>query len=182
MTQRGIARRYATALYDVVRAGGDLARTREQLDAIAAMIAGHDELLRVIENPAIAASKKRAVIGAILDRAGGVMPELRRLLLMLAEHDRLSRVGDVATFFGERVMEASRVMPAEVVTAEPLTEQTRASLAAALGKATGSEVTIRERVDPAIVGGVVARVGSLVFDGSVSRQLERMRRRLLAEV
>jgi F-type H+-transporting ATPase subunit delta len=63
----------------------------------------------------------------------------------------------------------------------PLVGGSRAALAAALGRATGSAVTITERVDPGILGGVVARVGSLVFDGSVTHQLEKMRQKLLAE-
>lgn len=182
MTHRGMARRYAAALYDVVSERGTLAQAREHLDAMASLVASHAELSRIIDNPAIAAPKKRAMMSAILDRAGGPSTEVRRLILMLADHDRLALLGDVATLFAERVMQASRILPAEVVTAAPLTDQHRAALAAALGKATGGEVTITERVDPAIVGGIVARVGSLVFDGSVTRHLEKMRRRLLAEV
>jgi F-type H+-transporting ATPase subunit delta len=64
------------------------------------------------------------------------------------------------------------------VTAHPLTDGPRAAIVAALGRATGAEVTMTERVDPGLVGGLVARVGSLVFDGSVTRQLERMRQTL----
>jgi F-type H+-transporting ATPase subunit delta len=180
MTHRGIARRYAGALFDVISTSGDPARARRDLDGVAAVIRGHAELERVLENPAVAPQKKGAVMAAILDH-GDVVPEVRRLLLMLAERDRLLLVGDIATLFAERVMAASRILPAEVVTAAPLSEASRQKLAAALGRATGSDVTLTERVDPAIVGGVVAKVGSVVFDGSVTRQIEKMRQKLLAE-
>jgi len=182
VTHRAIARRYANALYDVLRKAGNLGRARQDLEAFADLVKGHDELVQVFENPAVPPLKKRAVVAALLERAPGVTAEVRRLLLMLGEQDRLAALDEISGMFAERVMAESRTMPAEVVTAEPLTDASRAALAAALGRATGSEITINERVDPAIVGGVVARVGSLVFDGSVSRRLEKMRQRMMAEV
>lgn len=181
MTLRGIDRRYANALFDVVSRGGDLSKARADLDDMAAVVAGHDELRRVLESPAVPAPKKRAVMSAVLDAAPGVMPEIRRTLLLMADNDRLALLGPVAARFGERVNLASKILPAEVTTAVPLAGESRAALAAALGRATGSAVTITERVDPGILGGVVARVGSLVFDGSVTHQLEKMRQKLLAE-
>jgi F-type H+-transporting ATPase subunit delta len=175
-----IARRYAAALFDVVEKNGTRERNRTELEGIAKLVADHEELEKVFESPSVPASKKRAVADAILTAAGGTAVELRRLLLMLADHHRLGLVGEISRSFSERAMQASRVMPAEVVTAAPLDADGRAALAAALGRATGSEITITERVDPTIVGGVVARVGSVVFDGSVTRQIERLRQKLLA--
>ena len=67
------------------------------------------------------------------------------------------------------------------MTAVPLADDSRAALAAALGRAAGAHVTMTERVDPSIIGGVVAKVGSVVFDGSVTTQLARMRQKLVAE-
>ena len=106
---------------------------------------------------------------------------MSRLLGLLADRDRLAMVADVADAFGERVMKAKRIVPAEVVTAVPLGEASRAALTAALGRAAGAEVTMTERVDPAIIGGVIAKVGSVVFDGSVTTQLARMKQKLVAE-
>jgi F-type H+-transporting ATPase subunit delta len=78
-------------------------------------------------------------------------------------------------------MEAAGVVMAELVTAAPLGDDREAALAHALGQATGHRVDVTGRVDESIIGGVVAKVGSVVYDGSVSRQLERMRQRLSAE-
>lgn len=181
MKLRGLDRRYANALFDVLSRGGDLVKARADLDAVVALVAGHPELCRVLESPAVPAQKKRAVMAAVLDAAPGTLPEIRRTLLLLADNDRLGILADVAQRFGERVNQASRILPAEVTTAVPLDGANRDALAAALGRATGSSVTITERVDPTILGGVVARVGSLVFDGSVTHQLEKMRQKLLAE-
>jgi F-type H+-transporting ATPase subunit delta len=124
-------------------------------------------------------ARKRALARAVLEVAGGVSDPVVRLVLLLADRDRLASLGDVAEFFSARAMQARHVVPAEIVTAVPLADGQRAALAKALGQVTGSEVTVTARVDPAIVGGVVARVGSVVFDGSVTRQIEKMKEKLL---
>ena len=78
-------------------------------------------------------------------------------------------------------MDVARVVRADLVTATPVDDHARGQIASALGKALDRQVTMAERVDPSIVGGFVARVGSVVFDGSVARHLERIRERLLRE-
>jgi F-type H+-transporting ATPase subunit delta len=101
-------------------------------------------------------------------------------MMLLAEQDRLALIGDVAEGFAERLRAAQKVVPAEIVTAVPLPDGRRAALAAALGRAAGLDVLVTERVDPAIIGGVVARVGGVVYDGSVARQIDRVREQLLS--
>ena len=181
MTARGIARRYAAALFDVVRKDGDIDRAAQELAAIKSAIAGHDQLRKVLESPSVPMPVKRRILDGVVAGAGGVSQETGRLLGLLAERDRLAMVPDVADAFAERVMREKKIVPAEVVTAVPLPDQSRAALAAALGRAADAQVTITERVDPSIVGGVIARVGSVVFDGSVTTQIARMRQKLVAE-
>jgi F-type H+-transporting ATPase subunit delta len=101
---------------------------------------------------------------------------------MMAERDRLGSVPDVAAAFTERLMAHRKVMDAQIVTASALPENQRAALAQALSSAVGAEVRLKESVDPSIVGGLVARVGSVVYDASLTRQLEKMRQQLLARV
>jgi F-type H+-transporting ATPase subunit delta len=176
---RGAARRYAHALFDVVPA--DRAdRVAADLQAFAAIVAGHDELRRVLETPTVPPQRKRVLVEALVDAGGGVADEVRRLLGLLADRDRLALVPAVAEVFATRVMESQRVVAAEVVTAAPLGVDARSQIAGALGRVTGREIRMEERVDPEIVGGLVARVGSIVFDGSVTRHLQRLRARLLA--
>jgi F-type H+-transporting ATPase subunit delta len=173
------ARRYAGVLFDVVEPRGASAKSAEELNAIAAAAASSAELQQVFDNPAIPPAKKRAVIDAIA-KAIGAGEEVRRLLGLLADRDRLDAVGEVSAAFNDRVMQARRQIQADVVTATPLSDERKAALASALGRAAACEVTIRERVDPSIIGGVVARVGSLVFDGSVLRQVERLKEQLVS--
>ncbi len=187
MTLRSIARRYAAALFDVTRRNGTEEQAGRDVAAVVALIHGHEGLRRALEAPSVPALRKKAVIEAVMAAAGRTGPgsqvgdESRRMILMLAERDRLAILPDVAQSFSERLMAAKRIVPAEVVTALPLADTSRASLAQALGRLSDAEVTITARVDPAILGGVVATVGSVVYDGSVAGQLERLKKKLIAD-
>ena len=178
MTLQALARRYAGALFDVARKSGGLEAAARDLSAIADLVAGHAELRRVFEAP-LPPAKKRAVLEAVLAAAGPGSPEVRRLLLLLAERDRLGLVPQIAAVFAEREMAVRRVLSADVVTAVPLGDARRAAVARALSRASGCDVTVHDRVDPSIIGGIIARVGSVVYDASLTRQLEKMRQRLL---
>ena len=182
MSARSLARRYAHALFDVLRKSGGAERAAADLGAIGAAVREHTELRSVFETPTVSIQKKSAIAQALLDAAGGTSPEIQRMVAMLAERDRLMLLPDIAEAYAELALEASRIMPAEVTTAAPMSDETRAALTRALARATGAEIRLTERVDPAIIGGVVARVGSLVFDASVANELERMRQRLRAQV
>ena len=178
MSDRSVARRYAAALFDVARKAGTTDRAGEELQALVRTVEGHDELRRVLETPAIPAHVKKEIVSSILKTSGGYSDEVSRLAVMLADRDRLGLLSQVQAVYAERLLEDKKIVPAEVVTASPLSDENRAALTRALGTATGREVQLTERVDPAIVGGVIARVGSLVFDGSVTRQLERLKQKL----
>jgi F-type H+-transporting ATPase subunit delta len=171
------ARRYAGVLFDVVEARGEAAKAVDDLEALAAAVASSAELRQVLDIPSVAPVTKGAIMDAIAGQLGAGA-EVRRLLGLLAARDRLRAIGDVAAAFTARVNSARRTVEADVVTATPLSDERRASLARALGDAAACHVTIKERVDASIIGGVVARVGSLVFDGSVLRQVERLREQL----
>ena len=179
MSLRTVARRYAGAIFDVAKKNGRLDRVEAQLDAFTRLVAERAELRRVFELLVVPPHKKRAVIEALLERAPEIDGEVREMLRMLADRDRLMLLPAIAAGFQDRLRQQRHIVPAEIVTAVPLPDTQRAALAAALRLASGSDITISEKVDAAIVGGVVARVGSVVFDGSVTRQLERMKQRLL---
>jgi F-type H+-transporting ATPase subunit delta len=181
VTAAGIARRYGAALFDVTRKAGTEERAGTELSTLASLVTGHAELRQVFETPALPPQVKRSVLTALVKQMDPISVELQRLLDLLAERDRLGMILAVAAAFTERLMKARKILPAEIVTAVPLSEANRTAITQALAKAVGSEVTITERVDPAIIGGVVAKVGSVVFDGSVTRQLERLGQRLRTE-
>ena len=106
---------------------------------------------------------------------------VRKLLLLLAERDRLGLLPDVTAAYQYRLMEHAKVVRAEIVTAIGLPADRVAALQQGLAQATGRQVQLESRVDPTIIGGAIARVGSTVYDGSVMRQLEKMKEALIGE-
>jgi F-type H+-transporting ATPase subunit delta len=182
MTNRGAATRYARALFDTTLAEGlDLEQTQKDLGEFARLVAGNDALQRVLTNPAIPVARKRGVIEQLIQviaRSGSLQPTLGKLLLMLAERDRLVILPDVAHVFDVRLMEHQNVVRARIVTAVALSPDRVTALAAGLTRATGRNVQVETQVDPAIIGGAVARIGGTVYDGSITRQLERIRESL----
>jgi F-type H+-transporting ATPase subunit delta len=180
MTSRAAARRYARALFDVSRAERlDVEKVSGELSGAAALLTGNEALHRVLVNPAIPAARKRGVIEQLL-ALSPVTPVLAKLLLLLAERDRLGLVPDLVEAYRARLMEHQQVVRAEVTTAAALPADRVTALQEGLARLTGREVQLDVRVDPSIVGGAIARVGSTVYDGSVTTQLEKIKERLIA--
>ena len=176
MTSRGAARRYARALFDVTKnEHKDLQKTQADLRGFATLVAESAALQRVLINPAIPAARKRAVVEQLLASVGTVEPAVAKTLLMLAERDRLAILPDLADVFDSRVLDDQHVVRAEIVTAAALPAERLAALGDGLKQATGRNVQIESRVDASLIGGAVARIGGTVYDGSITRQLERMR-------
>jgi F-type H+-transporting ATPase subunit delta len=184
MSSRAAAARYARALFDVARANasqgrsGDPAQVGADLYAFVSLVGGNDELRRTLINPALPPAVKTNIVAALLERQPLCEP-VSRLLHMLAERDRLALLPDIAEIYQERLLDYQQVVRAEVTTAVPLSADKEDALRASLAQATGRQVRLQTSVDPAILGGVVARVGSRVFDGSVARHLERVKAQLI---
>jgi F-type H+-transporting ATPase subunit delta len=181
MTSRAAAARYARALFDVVlRERGDLEWTRRDISSFAALVAQNAGLSHVLSNPAIPALRKRAIVEALLASAGGVSRPVGKLLLLLADRDRLMLLGEVAEAYQQRLMDHQKIVRAEVVTAVPMSSDRLRALEQSLARATGRQVQLSARVDPSIVGGAITRVGSTVYDGSVATQLLRLKEQLVS--
>ncbi len=182
MTLTAIARRYAGALFDVSEKQGSSAAARESLASVRALLADHADLKAVFASPAVSLQNKRKILDAVLAKTSGLSVEVTRLLAALADRDRLALIDAIGDAFEVRLLDRERIVHADVVTAVPLDADRAAALATALGKAVGCHVKIDARVDPLIMGGVIARVGSVVYDGSVARQLQKMKEQLASGV
>ena len=177
MSTRASAGRYARALLDVVVQDGNPEQVDQELTAFAALVARTPDLQKALTNPAIPVSAQRGIIESLLSRATLSSP-LPKLLLLLADRDDFSLLDDLAAIFHERLMEHLQVVRAEVTTAVTLSPERAAQFEQRLAQATGRRVTMTTRVDPALIGGAVARVGGVVYDGSVAMQLTKMKERL----
>ncbi len=179
MTNRTSANRYARALLDVaVKEQSDLQQIEGELAAFAELFKKYPTLEKVLLNPAVPVPRKRAAVTALTDRAGTV-PIVTKLLVVLADRDRLVLVPDLLALYRERLLDYQNVVRAEVTTATPLGADRAKAIEASLARVTGRTVTLATEVDPTIIGGVVARIGSTIYDGSVTRQLQKMKARLI---
>ena len=177
MSTRASAARYAKALFDVAIIESTPEQAEKELTAFSDLVRGHAELRLALGSPAVPAARKRAAVAQILDRLQPSSP-VRKLLLLLAERDRLELLPDLVSVFHERVMEHLKIVQAEVTTAAPLAPERVAQLQQRLGASIGRTVTLTTRVDPALIGGMVTRIGSTVYDGSVATQLAALQQRL----
>ncbi len=173
-----IASRYARALVDVVleqKINADIAR--QQLDSIVNAVHESPELRRVWESPAVSADQKRAVLDAIVKQTGVAKP-IRNFVAILIDHRRIAMLDDVARQFDSELNAQLGLAEAEVSSARPLSDEGKRQLESQLERLTGKKVRARYSSDPELLGGVVVRVGSTIYDGSVRGQLEKMKQEL----
>jgi len=182
MSSKTAAIRYARALFDVaLQERADLSMVEQELAGYDTLFDAQPSLKKILLNPAVPVPRKRAAIIQLAERAQ-TMPLVAKLLALLAERDRLVLLPELLASFRERLLDYQKVVRAEVVTAAPLADDKLQKIRSTLATVTGRSVTIQSKVDPSIIGGMVARVGSTIYDASVSRQLEKMRQRLIESV
>ena len=172
-----IANRYARALADVILARGEINVVSDELRDFAAMIGGHSELRELLANPVIPMERKRAVLDALLERTPMRETSTNFLKLLLA-NQRLHQLDHILKSLERELDSRSGVLGADVTTARPISDAEREQLRNRLGSMTGKDVRLKFEVNPDLIGGVVTRIGSVVYDGSIKSQLERMKEQL----
>ena len=182
MTNKTAATRYARALLDVgVKENADLEQVEQELAQFVDLFKQNPLLEKVLLNPAVPVPRKRAAMAELVARAkpAGIVG---KMLTLLADRDRLVLLPDLVASYRERLLDYRKIVRAEVTTAAPLGGDRAKALESSLARVTGRSVVLDTRVDASIIGGVVARVGSTVYDGSVTRQLEKIKERLVEGV
>jgi F-type H+-transporting ATPase subunit delta len=178
MTNKTAAMRYARALLDVaIKEQADLDQIERDLASVAALFAEYPALAHALLNPVVPVPRKRAAVAELL-AAGPVTPMVAKLVTLLTDRDRLVLIPDLLAGYRDRLLDHRNVVRAEVTTTASLPADRAKAIEASLSRSTGRTISLTTRVDPAIIGGVVTRIGSTVYDGSVARQLEKIRERL----
>jgi F-type H+-transporting ATPase subunit delta len=172
--------RYARAFADVVASAGlDTAALDRQMSDFLATWDGSTELRALFANPAVAAVEKVKILDK-LNAKLGLQKELRNLIAVLIDNDRIGQVRDVIEAYRLELQERMGIRQAEVVTARELSEAERGTLVAGIGKLAGARVEATFKLDKSILGGTVVRIGSTVYDGSVRGRLDRLKDALIA--
>ena len=173
-----IASRYARALVEVIleqHIDGETAR--QQLRSIVEAVHESIELRRVWESPAIPPEQKRAVLDAIVKQIGAVKP-IRNFMAVLIDHRRIGILDDIVRAFESELDAQLGFTEVEVSSARPLSAEEKRELEQRVERMTGKKVRTKYVANPELLGGVVVRAGSTIYDGSVRGQLEKMRQEL----
>ena len=181
MSLRPAANRYAKALFDVAIAEhADLAKIGNDLSEISDLLQQHRELLVAAQRGGVPDAARKGLIEQIADKVG-VTIQVKKLLVMLTQGRKLVLVKDLADAYRERLLAHQNIIRAEVTSAAPLSAEKAKALEDSLSQVTGKKVELQVGVDPELIGGVVARIGSTVYDGSVRTQLQRLRQELVEQ-
>lgn len=178
MSRETIARRYSTALADVVIATGATETVKSELAGWTELFFNSTDLQNVFSNPAIAHANKERVLDGLIAKVKPSKPTANFLKILL-QNGRLTEIGEINERFDEVLQERSGVVSAEITSARELPESERTEFKTNLERLTGKRVNINYAVNKEIIGGVVTRIGSTVYDGSVKTKLENLKEQLV---
>lgn len=179
MSDNTIANRYARALADVIIERREINEVVAELEQFAKLMGGHEQLRDVFASPVISLDRKRGVLKELLARLE-LRPTCSNFLQLMVENGRLHNLDQILRALTRDLNARSNIVSAEVTTARNITEQEKTTLRDKLKAATGKDVRLEFKTDAGIIGGVVTRIGSLVYDGSIKNQLNQMREKLIS--
>ena len=181
MSLRTSANRYAKALFDVaLEEKADLAQIDRDLAAAADMLKTSPDLALNLSRRSVTDAQRQSLMEAIA-KAMSLSPHVTKMMVLLGKSGRLDLVTELGHAYRDRLRAHQNLVRAEVTSAAPLSPEKTRALEESLAKVTGKKVEISASVDPDLLGGVVARIGSTVYDGSVKTQLEKMRQELVKQ-
>ena len=167
-----IAKRYARAYFALAQEQDRLLEAQTELSEFVTFLKGQSELSGVLYNPVFEIAQRKAILGSLLDKLEVSTP-LRSLLSILVDKNKIAYVDLVAENFSQLVDEAEGRMKVEIASATVLDESSLTELRNEFSRLTGKKVELEVEVDESLIGGIVARYGGMVYDGSVRTQLNR---------
>ncbi|UXN03047.1 MULTISPECIES: F0F1 ATP synthase subunit delta [unclassified Bartonella] len=174
-----VAQRYAGSLFDLASEANCVEAVEKELSSFAQVIAKNDDLQSLIESPVFSAEQQLAAIDSIANKAGlnGAGPKglTGNFLRVIADHRRLNKLPEIIKGFHILAARARGEVSAEVISALALTDVQEKELKAALSQVVGKDVALNVTVDPAILGGLVVRVGSRQIDTSLRTKLSSLK-------
>jgi len=173
-----VALKYARGLFAAGKEDGRFKEYGEELQRVAEFLKGQPEILEALESPIYPPDLKMEIVEEVI-KGLNVDEAVAKFLRLLVEKRRIQFIADIAVAYQQLLDEELGIARAEVRVATPLDEETQKALAEALSKKIGREVVLQVVEDPDILGGVVARVGDLVLDGSIRAQLEKFKESII---
>jgi F-type H+-transporting ATPase subunit delta len=174
MASGSLARRYAKAVFELGVAEGGLDKTGGDIRTLAKAMTESPELASTLASPAIRRADRKKVIDGLLQRIG-VVSSTRNFVYLLLDGERLSSLPAISRELDAMIEAKAGRIAAEIVSAKPLDPTQLSQITAALEKLSGKKITVSKREDAELLGGVVAKVGDTVYDGSLRTQLRTLR-------
>ena len=177
MSVQMIARRYGSALADVILERGEAKEIQHELQQWEEVLQSNSSLQEVFRNPTIALDQKRAVLNKLVDRTKP-RPTTTNFLKVLLQNQRLTELPEINRKLAEILDERAGMVAATVTTARPVEDNIQRSLEQRLISMTQKKVRLNFEEDPDLIGGLVTRIGSTVYDGSVRNHLQLIKERM----
>jgi F-type H+-transporting ATPase subunit delta len=177
LSSQTVARRYATALADVIVGRGEEHQIQAELSEWERMISQNTALMEAFSNPTVAYEQKGRLLNELIARTK-VRPTTANFLRILLKNQRLSELPQVNAKLAEVLDERAGMISAKVLSARPVSDSTKALLEEKLGQMTGKKTRLSFETDESLLGGIVTHIGSTIYDGSVRNQLRRLREEL----
>ena len=180
MSVETVARRYAAALADVVTKTNETDSVRAELKTWEELINSNADLQSAFSNPSISHVNKEKVLENLIERTkpGKTTANFLRILL---KNSRLTEISEINEKFSSVLEERSGIISAQVTSARPLSELEKTEFRTNLEKLTGKRIKLNFETDQTIIGGVVTRIGSTVYDGSVKTKLEELKQQMIGK-
>lgn len=180
MKDRKVAVRYAGALLSVLDDPSRATAADEFLTALARAMDESTQFRDLMMDPAVPRAGRKSVLRTLAEQKG-MPPQIANFLSTVADNNRLAALPTIAAVFHEMREESLGILPAEMTTAVPVSDELAERARATLQRVTGRKIRLTRQVDPALIGGAMTRIGSKVYDGSLRTQLDQLRRRMSQE-
>jgi len=178
MSNETVARRYATALADVIAKTGETENIKNELETWEAMMNGNGEILQVFLSPAFPQNQKEKVLESLIERTKPA-PTTANFLRVLLKNGRLGEISQINQKFSSILEGRSGGVSARIVSARLLSDTEKQELKSSFEKITGKRLSPSYEIDESIIGGVVITIGSTVYDGSVKTQLQQLKEQMM---
>ncbi len=178
MRNVSIARRYARALLEVASERGSVDRVMDQLAGFAQVLQQNPDVADVLVNPAFTRAQRMGLVEGLVRAAGDVDPSVVNLLRLLVDRSRFAYLADIARVYRDLADAKAGRVRGKVMSARPLDAQVLSRIEQSLERLLQRDVVLEAQVNPKLIGGMAAQVGSVLYDGSLRTQLEELRRTL----
>ena len=177
MIDTTLAKRYATALVEIAQEQNALDKYAADLNALSKLVEESRDFREVLINPVFTKEDKKKIAGPVLQKMGAD-PMVINFVYLLIDRKRIEQLTGIEKAFRAKVDEIRGITRGQVTSAEPLEQAELAQLTEKLANITGKQVIVTTKVDPSLIGGLVAKVGDMVFDGTIRTQLNQLKESL----